>query len=239
VNALLERLQLALTQQRAFVADAGHELRTPLAILRTELELAERPGRRADELRLAIAQAGAETERLSYLTEELLFLARHDEVHATRRRELQPLHPILERAVTAARVHATPRNVDLVLDAPRDSAANVNADDLRRAVDNLLSNAVRYSPPGATVELCAQTTSGALAIAVRDRGPGFPPEFLPHAFERFRRADSARARDEGGSGLGLAIVLAVARAHGGDAEATNRPHGGAQVTIRIPRDHQR
>ncbi|MDX6401626.1 MAG: two-component system, OmpR family, sensor kinase [Gaiellaceae bacterium] len=239
VNALLERLQLALTQQRAFVADAGHELRTPLAILRTELELAERPGRRADELRLAIAQAGAETERLSYLTEELLFLARHDEVHATRRRELQPLHPILERAVTAARVHATPRNVDLVLDAPRDSAANVNADDLRRAVDNLLSNAVRYSPPGATVELCAQTTSGALTIAVRDRGPGFPPEFLPHAFERFRRADSARARDEGGNGLGLAIVLAVARAHGGDAEATNRPHGGAQVTIRIPRDHQR
>jgi len=131
------------------------------------------------------------------------------------------------------------RLLHLLLAAPRDIAANVNADDLRRGVDNLLSNAVRYSPPGSTVELSAQTTSSALAIAVRDRGPGFPPEFLPHAFERFRRADSARARDEGGSGLGLAIVQAVARAHGGDAEASNRPDGGAQVLIRIPRDHQR
>jgi two-component system OmpR family sensor kinase len=239
VNALLERLNHALTQQRSFVADAGHELRTPLAILRTELELAARPGRRVDELRLAIAQAGAETERLTHLTEELLFLARHDEVDAPRTRELQPLQPILERAVTAARVHARLRQVDLVLDGPPDIAANVNADDLRRGVDNLLSNAVRYSQPGSTVELSVEATPGALAIAVRDRGPGFPPEFLPHAFERFRRADSARARDEGGSGLGLAIVQAVAREHGGKAEATNRPDGGAQVLIRIPRDQQR
>jgi signal transduction histidine kinase len=169
----------------------------------------------------------------------LLFLARHDEIDATRTRELQPLHPILERAVTAARVHATPRRVDLVLGGPHDVAASVNADDLRRGVDNLLSNAVRYSQPGSTVELSVEVTPGALAIAVRDRGPGFPAEFLPHAFERFRRADSARARDEGGSGLGLAIVRAVARAHGGDAEATNRPDGGAQVLIRIPRDQER
>jgi heavy metal sensor kinase len=238
VNALLARLQVALTKQRAFVADAGHELRTPLAILRAELELAARPGRDADELRLAIGQAAAETDRLSHLTDELLFLARHDEADATRKHELQPLHPILERAVKAARVQATPRQVEVLLDASRDIAARVDGDDLRRGVDNLLSNAVRYSPPGSTVELSIKDTPSAFTIAVRDRGPGFPDEFLPHAFERFRRADSARARDEGGSGLGLAIVLAVARAHGGDSEATNRPDGGAQVIMRIPRDHQ-
>jgi signal transduction histidine kinase len=236
VNALLARQQRALTQQRAFVADAGHELRTPLAILRTELELAGRPGRSAADLRLAIAQAGAETERLSHLTDELLFLARHDEIVTTRTRELQPLRPLLERSVAAARVHATPRQVDVVLDASPDITATVNGDDLRRAVDNLLSNAVRYSPPASTVELSARAATGELTIAVRDRGPGFPPHFLPHAFERFRRADTARARDEGGNGLGLAIVRAVARGHGGDATAGNHPDGGAQVVIHLPQD---
>jgi signal transduction histidine kinase len=85
------------------------------------------------------------------------------------------------------------------------------------------------------VELSAEESETQLTIAVRDRGAGFPPEFLPHAFERFRRADAARARDDGGSGLGLAIVRTVARSHGGDAEARNRGGGGAEVVLRLPR----
>lgn len=235
MNALLERLQLALTRQRAFVADASHELRTPLAILRTELELAARPGRAPAELRVAIAQAGAETQRLAHLADELLFLAKCDETDTRPLQELQPLHPLLERAGEGARSQATPAGVDVTLDAPPDLTATVNGDDLRRAVDNLLSNAVRHSPPGTAVELAAEQSDGYVTITVSDRGPGFPPEFLAHAFERFRRADSARGRDGGGSGLGLAIVRAVARSHGGDAHAANRPDGGALVAIRIPR----
>jgi two-component system OmpR family sensor kinase len=237
MDALLGRLQDALAQQRAFVADAGHELRTPLAILRTELELAGQPGRGIEELRGAVANAGAETDRLTRLAEELLFLARHDEHHGRQARELQPLQPILVRATEGARSRASARNVDVTLDAPADLAAEVVGDDLRRALDNLLDNAVRHAPAGSRVELRAARAADRIVISVRDHGPGFPVEFLPHAFERFRRADASRAHADGddtGAGLGLAIVRAVALAHGGDVHAENAGDGGAEVVLDLP-----
>jgi signal transduction histidine kinase len=238
MNALLGRLQNALVQQRAFVADASHELRTPLAILRTELELAAHPGRDIVELRRAIANAGDETDRLVGLAEELLFLARHDEDRTRDARELQPLRPLLERTADRARRNAQGRGADVsvLLDAPTDLAAGVVADDLSRAVENLLDNAIRHAPPASCVRLDARRDSHGIVISVSDHGPGFPFDFLPHAFERFRRADSGRASDDGGTGLGLAIVRAVARGHGGDAEARNLDGGGAQVAIRLPAD---
>jgi two-component system OmpR family sensor kinase len=238
MNALLGRLQNALTQQRAFVADASHELRTPLAILRTELELAAHPGRDLVELRRAIANAGDETDRLVGLAEELLFLARHDEDRTRDARELQPLRPLLERSADRARRNAQGRDADVsvVVDAPTDLAAGVVADDLSRAVENLLDNAIRHAPPASCVRLDARRDHAGVVISVSDHGPGFPIDFLPHAFERFRRADSGRASDDGGTGLGLAIVRAVARGHGGDAEAGNLDDGGARVAIRLPAD---
>jgi hypothetical protein len=237
MNALLGRLQDALAQQRAFVADAGHELRTPLAILRTELELAGRPGRDIEELRTALANAGDETDRLTRLAEELLFLARHDERHALQTRELQPLQPVLVRATQGARRRSGARNLEIALDATPDLAATVVGDDLRRALDNLLDNAVRHAPAGSRVELSAARNANRIVITVRDYGPGFPVDFLSHAFERFRRADASRTHEDGddsGAGLGLAIVRAVARAHGGDAHARNAADGGAEVVLDLP-----
>jgi two-component system OmpR family sensor kinase len=233
MNELLDRLQDALAQQRAFVADAGHELRTPLSILRTELELAARPGRDEVELRQAVMDASAETDRLSLLAEELLFLARQDEGVTRDRKELQPLHPLLERSVDLARARASAKGVDLQSDSSFDLVGVVDGPDLRRAVDNLLDNALRFAPAGSAVELDAWREGKTVVIRVRDRGPGFPLEFVPHAFERFRRADASRSRADGGSGLGLAIVRAVAKQHGGDAEVANRPGGGADVKITI------
>ncbi|MBK5290039.1 MAG: HAMP domain-containing protein [Acidimicrobiia bacterium] len=234
MNALLARLQQALAQQRAFVADAGHELRTPLAILRTELELASLPDRDEFELRHAIAEAATETERLSQLAEELLFLARHDEHGPRRSRELQPMRPILDRAAAVAISRAARKRVAIALDVDPELAAAVIGDDIRRAIDNVLTNAVRHAPIGSTVEIRAARVRDDLVITIADQGPGFPAEFLPRAFERFGRADTARTRDDGGSGLGLAIVRAVARDHGGDADVSNRPDGGAEVSIRFP-----
>ncbi len=237
MNALLGRLQNALAQQRAFVADAGHELRTPLAILRTELELAGRPGRDVGELRTAVANAGDETDRLTRLAEELLFLARHDEHLAQQTRELQPLEPILVRATAGAQRRSGARDVEIALEAAPDLAAAVVGDDLRRALDNLLDNAVRHAPAGSRVELNATRNANRIEITVRDHGPGFPVDFLPHAFERFRRADPSRTHEDGddsGAGLGLAIVRAVARAHGGDADARNAADGGAEVFLDLP-----
>jgi len=126
------------------------------------------------------------------------------------------------------------RDVDVVLDAPVGLEARVDPDRLRQALDNLLANAVRHSPEHGVVTLTVTRHEGRVVFSVADDGPGFPEEFLPHAFERFRRADTARARSEGGSGLGLAIVETIARAHDGRVRAANRTEGGAVVEIDLP-----
>jgi hypothetical protein len=113
--------------------------------------------------------------------------------------------------------------------------ADVDGDRIRQAVDNLLDNALRFAPRGSVIVLAARADGPDLGIEVRDDGPGFPPGFLPHAFERFRRPDTSRSRDDGGTGLGLAIVRAIAVAHGGTASAANKPEGGgAVVRVRLP-----
>ncbi len=232
MNLLLAELQDALQRQRAFVADAGHELRTPLSVLRTELELAGRPARTSDELRDAVEHAARETDRLEHLAQGLLFLAKQDEgTHA--RFEVSALRPVLEAAIGASRLPAREREVHVELDADASVKARVAMSLLRPAVDNLLRNAVRHSPPGSTITVRMRRGEACAVIEVLDEGPGFPAEFLDQAFDRFTRGDAARGRG-GGAGLGLAIVRTVAEAHGGIAEAANRPEGGAVVTIRIP-----
>jgi len=233
MNVLLAELQDALQRQRAFVADAGHELRTPLSVLRTELELAGRPSRTRDELRDAVGQAARETNRLEQLAEDLLFLAKRDE-GTEARFEATALQPMLEAAIDAGQRRAHEQHVQLELDTDASVTARVAPSLLRPAVDNLIGNALRHSSPRSKITVRLRNGDASAVIEVLDEGPGFPPEFLDHAFERFSRGDSARSR-AGGAGLGLAIVRAVAEVHGGSAEAANRPEGGAVVTIRIPR----
>ncbi|NMI01667.1 sensor histidine kinase [Pseudonocardia acidicola] len=241
MNALLARLQGALARERGFVADAGHELRTPLAILRTELDLAARPGRSREDLIEAIGHAGEETDRLIRLAEDLLLLARADNGQPFLRPAPLSLPDLLAAAARGAAARAAPRQVGVEVHGPTELHVRADADRLRQAVDNLLDNAIRYAPSGGVVELSASTRaapggSSMVRIEVADRGPGFSPHFLPHAFERFQRADAARSRDDGGAGLGLAIVRAVAIAHGGDAIAANRPGGGAVVMVDLAAD---
>jgi hypothetical protein len=235
INGLLARLQGALARERSFVADAGHELRTPLAILRAELELAARPGRSRDELIEAVNHAGHETDRLIRLAEDLLLLARADNAQPF----LQPLPlelpDLLSAAARAAGAHAAARGVTVAVHSPSGLNVVADPDRLRQALDNLLDNASRHAPPGGVIEVNATATeSGMITIEVTDRGPGFPVEFLPHAFERFQRAEAARTRDGGGTGLGLSIVQAIIHAHGGQATVANRPGGGATVTLELP-----
>jgi signal transduction histidine kinase len=234
MNALLARLQQALSQQRAFAADAAHELRTPLAILAVELELAGRPGRTREELVSAVAAAADETERLTRLAEDLLLLASNEDGGPALRREITSLAAVLAESVNTATPRAEARNVRLEVDAPPEVVALVDAARLRQALDNLVENALRFAPRGTAVQLVVRRMNDRAVIEVSDSGPGFPSSFLPHAFERFRRADQSRARQEGGTGLGLAIVSSIAEAHGGRAEARNRPGGGATVWLDLP-----
>jgi signal transduction histidine kinase len=231
MNELLARLQGALRHERRLVADAGHELRTPLAVLQVELELAAHPGRSHEELTVALANAAEETRRLARLAEGLLFLAGSDEGGVALDRHHQPLEPVLAAAAEAARDYGAEAgaSVRVVVEAEPGLAAPVDALRLRQAVDNLLHNAVRAAPGGTEVLLRAWSEGPLVYIEVSDQGPGFPEDFLPHAFERFRRADSARTRQDGGAGIGLAIVRAIAEAHGGRAEARNQAGCGAVV----------
>jgi len=221
LNGMLERLERFRARERRFVADASHELRTPLALLKAELELARREGRSPDELAGAVSSAADEVDRLIRLAEDLLVLARLDEdglpVHA----EPLDLGELLAAVARGRPITITdPDGVTLEADRLR----------LEQALGNMVENALMHG--GGSVELGATVDDGRVRLSVRDKGPGFPPELLEHAFERFSRAGEPRSR--GHAGLGLAIVDSVAKAHGGRAGAANRPQGGAEVWIELP-----
>jgi two-component system OmpR family sensor kinase len=234
MNDLLVRLHRALARQRAFVADASHELRTPFAVLHGELELAGRPGRSKEELSAAVANAAEEASRLTRITDDLLLLARGDEDNLSLQLERTDIASLLARSAERAGARAAAAGITWQVSAAPGLTAVVDAGRIRQAVDNLVDNALRFAPRGTEVVISAEIAGPTLVIEVRDAGPGFPPEFLPHAFERFRRPDHGRARSAGGAGLGLAIVQAIAAAHGGRAMASNRPEGGATVRLEVP-----
>jgi two-component system, OmpR family, sensor kinase len=234
MNELLARLHAALARQRGFVADASHELRTPLAVLGAELELAGRPGRSREDLAEAVASADDEVARLTRLTNDLLMLARSDEGSLPVRPGPTRVRELLERSAERVAARAAAAGVSCAVDAPAGLLAQLDEDRVRQAVDNLIDNALRFAPAGTQISISGRVSGTGLVIEVADAGPGFPADFLPHAFERFRRPDAERARSAGGAGLGLAIVAAVAAAHGGSASARNNPAGGAVVSIGLP-----
>jgi two-component system OmpR family sensor kinase len=234
MNQLLGRLQRALARQRALVADASHELRTPFAVLRGELELAGRPGRSRTELAAAVARASDEVARLARITEQLLFLARSDEDRIQPRLEPTNIRALLTRSAEHAASRASSAGVWCQVEAPAELAADLDPDRIREAIDNLVDNALRFAPAGTPIVISARVVSADLVIEVSDSGPGFQPEFLQHVFERFARPDAGRARSDGGAGLGLAIVSAIAHAHGGRATARNRSGGGAVAALELP-----
>ena len=226
LRPVLARLEAGLERERRFVAEASHELRTPLSLLKAELELALRRPRSPEEQHAALASAAEETDRLVRLAEDLLVLARADEGELRLRREPISTRELLE--AVARRFAATGREVEV--DAP--AGLTVSGDRLRleQALGNLVDNALRYG--SGTVRLVARQDDAGVVLSVADEGEGFPAAFLPHAFERFTRAEVGRAR--GAAGLGLALVEAIARAHGGRATAGNPPGGGGVVTLFLP-----
>jgi hypothetical protein len=233
LNDLLERLHATLRVQQSFVAAAGHELRTPLAILKAELELARRPGRSRDDLVEAIGAAAEETNRLIHLAEDLLVLARSDERRDFVRPAEVDLVPIVDGILAAQRVRADAAGVRLELHGVATLPALADAPRFRQAVDNVIDNALRFAPRGSSVTVLLHPEGDDAVVEVADRGPGFDPEFLPHAFERFSRPDSGRDRQDGGVGLGLSIVHAIVEGHRGSVSIANRPDGGSRITIRI------
>jgi two-component system OmpR family sensor kinase/two-component system sensor histidine kinase QseC len=236
LNRLLSRLNAAFQAQRAFVADAAHELRSPLTALRLELQLLDRATDDAARLE-ARSHLGAAVERAIHLVEQLLTLARNEPREAVG--ELTPLgleQPVAQ-GIADAHAPAAAKRLDLSLDA-QPAMVRGDREALRTLVRNLVDNALRHAPPGGCVRVRIRrgapgsggTMQGAL-LEVADSGPGIPPADRERAFDRFYRRASA---PEGGSGLGLAIVKAIADRHGARVDLGDAPEGGLEVRVTFP-----
>ena len=229
LNELLARIEAALEHERAFLDDASHDLRTPISIVRSELELARMQTEAGSELARALDSSLEEVDRLDRLAVNLLVLARSRSA-GPRRLEPVELGALSQRASeTVARSRdgaAVPVRVN--------GSANVQGDEdaIERAVLNLVENAARHAR--AHVDVDVSTDGDRAVVAVRDDGPGFPPELLGQAAGRFVRGTNGGRGTENGAGLGLAIVDAIATAHGGELEIENGVDGGASVQLRIP-----
>jgi two-component system OmpR family sensor kinase len=230
LNEMLARVEEVVERGRAFVAGASHELRSPLTILQLELDDALAGDRTPEELEAAIESAREEVRRLTALTEDLLVLAQTDQARLPLNRERFEAHTAMR--VIADRYAQLDGLVGRTVSVEPGPAAWIEADIARfdQALSNLVLNALRFSD--GPVVMCARSRPGEVELHVLDRGPGFPAEFLPHAFERFSRADPARSRR--GTGLGLSIVQGVVEAHGGRVAARNRSRGGADVWVTLP-----
>lgn len=230
VNAMLARLEDSATQQRRFVADAAHELRSPIASLRAQLETAR--DRQPDSGTAALVPGLLdETVRMQNLVERLLLMARTDAGTALSRSTAVDLDDAID-AVASAYSDSGPVDIDLRAVRP----VQVHGDRylLEQVTRNLLDNAVRHA--SRSVDVALSVVGDEAVLTIDDDGPGVPPEHRDEIFRRFTRLDDARGRDEGGVGLGLAIVRDIVRAHGGTVAIRSAPTGGARFEVRLPRN---
>jgi two-component system sensor histidine kinase CpxA len=230
-DVMAERLRNLLESQRQLLRDVSHELRSPLARLQIALGLARRPNANLEQEFDRIEQ---ETQRLDELIGEILSLSRLEDPARELVTEPVNLEELLESLVDNARVEAEPRWVRVQLQTETALTVPGDRELLFRALENVVRNAVGYSPHGASVELFAQRIDQQVVVHVIDHGPGVPPELLSRIFEPFFRVGKARERASGGYGIGLAITARVVALHGGNVRARNVNGGGLQVDITLP-----
>jgi signal transduction histidine kinase len=238
MTTMLARLERSFTQQREFLGSAAHELKTPVAVLKSTLQsLLHRP-RSSEEYRRGVEQSLEDLERLENLLQWMLRLARAEQwAHGALRRDLPVINvgATCEEAVERIRPLAETRHTTLQLNTDAPVMFRADPEDLQLVWVNLLENAVRYSPEGASVEVTVSKNNGGPArVMFQDHGVGIPKADLPHVFERFYRGDPSRARSTGGFGLGLAIAKALVEAYGGAIAVDSEPGVGTRMTVELP-----
>jgi len=239
VNDLLDRLENSFEQQRRFMADASHELRTPAAILRAETDVTlSRAHRGEDEYRASVTVMRDAARRLTRIVDDLFLLARADSGQPVLHREPLYLEEIVHDAARGVRQVADQRGVRVALGQVSEAPFEGDADLLGRLLLNLLDNAIKYSPEGGTVDIGMTHRDGHYEIVVIDAGPGIPLEAQARVFERFYRADPVRSRAEtsatSGAGLGLAIARRIAELHGGKLELAESQPGRTEFRLTLP-----
>jgi two-component system OmpR family sensor kinase len=236
LNAMIARLQTSFAALRRFTADASHELKTPLAVLRADVERAMHSSPTSTEHLVALEEALQETTRMADLVDSLLTLARADEGRFDLHREAFPIEPLVHDVFETAVILG--EHAGLHVSLPTVEGAVILGDRLRlrQLFLNLITNAIKYTSRGGSVELTLRRRDGEVQFAVRDTGIGIAAADLPYVFERFWRADRARSRlsERGGFGLGLAISQWIAQAHGGSLTVQSRLHRGSTFTVSLP-----
>jgi two-component system, OmpR family, sensor kinase len=242
-NGMLARLEASFESLRRFTADASHELRSPLALMRSELEGTLARTRTPAEYDQVLRGLEQEVEHMARMVDQLLMLARAD-VGTLRPAETNlDVADFLHETAARWRLTLSPsggeqggdlRRVRIEVNAPDSGSVWADPDLLRRLMDNLVDNAIRHTPEGTAVRLTGARTSRGWNIDVQDKGPGVPDTARPVLFERFARTDGARARDSGGAGLGLALSRAIAEAHGGSLELVDQNGAGATFRLFLP-----
>jgi two-component system OmpR family sensor kinase len=237
-NELLARLETAVEQQRQFMADASHELRTPVTIARTAARVAlQQPTRTESEYRETLEIVEQETIRLSRIVDDMFTLTRADAGNYPVRTTPMYLDEVVDEVVRAARVVAETRDVSITVECLPSAAFTGDEELIRRLIVNVLDNAIRYSPAKGTVRVALDRAGDVYAVSVSDQGPGIAAEAQARIFERFYRVDTARTHDgvsDGGAGLGLALARWIAKVHGGDVTLAASSRLGSTFVITLP-----
>lgn len=238
LNEMLERLQDSFTRMEHFAANASHELRTPITVLKGELEVALQRSRSVEEYQVFLESNLDEVKRLSRTVENLLMLARMDAGSIEIEMESISLQTLLETTVAHVAATAQAHSIDLSVTVDDDTSLHGDMMLLTQLLLNLLENAVKFNRPGGRIDVFARATVAGVQVEVRDTGVGMSPEVLPFIFTRFFRVRSAIALRNQGSGLGLSIARWIAEIHGGTIEATSTIGVGSTFHLFLPAHHR-
>ncbi|SFH59056.1 sensor histidine kinase [Planctomicrobium piriforme] len=234
LNAMLERLQSAVEQQKQFTSDAAHEFRTPTAVIRSVADLALRQDRDTEYYQEVLHSIREELDRITALSEQMLLLAQEDSDWNRTASEAVDIQQLLQQLTADLSPYCDEHQLSLTCDAQPHLLVLGDNDRLRRVLLNLIENAVKFSKPGGDIRLAAQRVGDQVTIRVSDTGTGIPQDQLSHVFKRFYRVDKSRNRSTGGAGLGLAICEAIIHRHAGSIQLSNRTGGGLEATISLP-----
>ena len=233
-RSTLRPIRESVAAQKRFVADASHDLRTPLAIMKAEFEVALRQPDLDEDARPVLLSGLEEVDRMSAMVEDLLTLSRIDARQERLAREPLDLVVLARQTVDELGNLAATGGVLLRTDANGEAPAAGDEGHVRRALRNVVRNAVEHSPSGATVEIAVRRTPRGAEVVVADHGEGMSPDVVAHVFDRFYRGDAARSQERGGSGLGLAIARWALRGMGGDLNVESRVGAGTRMTLTLP-----
>ncbi len=233
-NEMVERLHRSFAQMRQFITDASHELRSPLAVLRGEVELGLKSQLNPNRCQDILGLCAVEIERLSGLVETLLFLSNADAEKASLEFKPVNLTSVMEEMIEQARILAEAKGIEVTLVGRPGIVVAADEMRLRQLLLNLVGNAVKFTPPGGRITLGCRSVEGQAEIVVRDTGIGIEERHLPHVFDRFFRADRSGSAAGSGYGLGLSICKWIVEAHRGSIQIESIPRQGSAFTVRLP-----